>query len=117
MVAGAPRAPILMSSSDEQQQELLERAAFQLGSAQAPGRAPEIEGAPFVPAEARAELLALGCAGAFLCAQPDGDIIAAEASGAGFYAQDTRHLSELRLRIGGHAPVLLASVIESGQQA
>ena len=106
-----------MSSSDEQQQELLERAAFQLGSAQAPGRAPEIEGAPFVPAEARAELLALGCAGAFLCAQPDGDIIAAEASGAGFYAKDTRHLSELRLRIGGHAPVLLASVIESGQQA
>ena len=106
-----------MDSTDEQQQDLLDRAAVQAHFAPVGDRAPEIEGAPFVPAEARAELLALKSGRAFVCTRPDGDIIAAEASGAGFYSHDTRHLSELRLQIGGHEPVLLASVIESGQQA
>jgi glycogen debranching enzyme len=106
-----------MDRTDEQLQESLDRAAVHLGITKVPGRAPEIEGAPFVPAEARAELLALKSGRAFVCTHPDGDIIASDASGAGFYAQDTRHLSELRLKIGGHTPVLLASVIESGSQA
>jgi glycogen debranching enzyme len=77
----------------------------------------DFEGAPDVPAEAREELLALKSGAVFVCARPDGDIRPARASGEGLYAQDTRHLSELRLTVGGLRPVLLSSVMESGHHA
>jgi N-terminal domain of (some) glycogen debranching enzymes len=73
----------------------------------------ELEAAPEVPAEAREELLALKSGAAFVCARPDGDIRASRASGEGLYVQDTRHLSELRVTVGGRSPVLLSSVMES----
>jgi glycogen debranching enzyme len=79
--------------------------------------AQDLEGAPDVPAEAREELLALKSGAVFVCARPDGDIRPAPASGEGLYAQDTRHLSELRLTVGGLRPVLLSSVMESGHHA
>jgi glycogen debranching enzyme len=86
-----------------------------LGSAaRVPG---ELEGAPFVPAEARAELLALKSQSAFLCSRLDGDVLPGRASGEGFYARDTRHLSELRVTVGGSSPVLLSSAMESGHHA
>ncbi len=74
-------------------------------------------GAPRVPAQARAELLALKSGARFVCTRPDGSIRPALASGEGFYANDTRHLSELRLAIGGEQPILLSSVMESGHHA
>jgi glycogen debranching enzyme len=77
----------------------------------------DVEGAPSVPAEAREELLSLKSSAHFVCTRTDGDIRAAGASGEGFYAQDTRHLSELRLTVGGVRPVLLSSVMESGHHA
>jgi glycogen debranching enzyme len=77
----------------------------------------DLEGAPDVPAEARGELLALKSGAVFVCARPDGDIRPARASGEGLYAQDTRHLSELRLTVGGAAPVPLSSAMESGHHA
>jgi glycogen debranching enzyme len=77
----------------------------------------DIEGAPDVPAEARGELLALKSRAVFACTRRDGDIRSGGASGEGLYAQDTRHLSELRLTVGGSAPVLLSSVMESGHHA
>ena len=77
----------------------------------------ELDGAPDVPAEARGELLALKSGAAFLCARRDGDIRPARASGEGLYAEDTRHLSELRLTVGGLPPVPLSSVMESGHYA
>jgi glycogen debranching enzyme len=83
----------------------------------APGRQRDTEGAPSVPAQARGELLALKSGGQFVCTRPDGSIRPALASGEGFYAADTRHLSELRLTIGGIAPVLLSSAMESGHHA
>ena len=77
----------------------------------------ELESAPDVPAEAREELLALKSGAVFLCARPDGDIRASRASGEGLYVEDTRHLSELRVTVGGRPPVLLSSVMESGHHA
>jgi glycogen debranching enzyme len=77
----------------------------------------DVDGAPSVPAEARRELLALKSRAHFVCTRRDGDIRAAGASGEGFYVGDTRHLSELRLTIGGLEPVLLSSVMESGHHA
>ena len=77
----------------------------------------DLEGAPLVPAEAREDLLALKAGATFVCARPDGDIRAARASGEGYYARDTRHLSELRLTVGGLAPVLLSSSMQSGHHA
>ncbi len=77
----------------------------------------DLEGAPLVPAEAREELLALKSDAMFVCARPDGDILASRASGEGLYARDTRHLSELRLTIGGLSPVLLSSTMQSGHHA
>ncbi len=75
------------------------------------------ESAPSVPAEAREELLALKSGGVFVCARRDGDLRPGRASGEGLYADDTRHLSELRLTVGGLQPVLLSSVMESGHHA
>ena len=77
----------------------------------------ELEGAPDVLAEAREELLALKSGAMFVCARRDGDIRPARASGEGLYIEDTRHLSELRLTVGGLPPVLLSSVMESGHYA
>jgi glycogen debranching enzyme len=77
----------------------------------------DTEGAPSVPAQAREDLLALKSGAEFVCARPDGSIRPALASGEGFYAADTRHLSELRVTIGGRQPVLLSSVMESGHHA
>jgi glycogen debranching enzyme len=76
-----------------------------------------LESAPDVPAEAREELLALKSGAVFVCARRDGDIRPARASGEGLYAQDTRHLSELGLTVGGLRPVLLSSAMESGHHA
>lgn len=77
----------------------------------------ELERAPDVPAEAREELLALKSGAAFLCARRDGDIRPSGASGEGLFAEDTRHLSELRLTVGGSPTVWLSSVMESGHYA
>ncbi|MGO9497841.1 MAG: glycogen debranching N-terminal domain-containing protein [Solirubrobacteraceae bacterium] len=77
----------------------------------------ELEGAPDVLAEAREELLALKSGAMFVCARRDGDIRPARASGEGLYIEDTRHLSELRLTVGGLPPVPLSSVMESGHYA
>ena len=77
----------------------------------------DVAGAPAVPAEARADLLALKSGAQFVCTRADGDISPARASGEGFYVADTRQLSELRLRVGGLRPVLLSSVMESGYHA
>ena len=44
----------------------------------------------------------------FLCARPDGDIAPAQVSGEGFYAYDTRYLSEIGLEVGGARPVALS---------
>jgi hypothetical protein len=43
----------------------------------------DLEAAPLVPAEAREELLALKAGAMFVCARPDGDILAARASARG----------------------------------
>jgi glycogen debranching enzyme len=77
----------------------------------------DLEGAPDVPAEAREELIALKSGAMFVCARRDGDIRPARASGEGLYVEDTRHLSELRLTLGGLPPVPLSSVMESGHHA
>lgn len=83
----------------------------------APSFETEFERAPDVPAQAREDLVALKSGGLFVCTRIDGDIRPARASGQGFYAHDTRHLSELRLTCGGANPVLLSSAIESGHHA
>lgn len=74
------------------------------------GRARPVEpgGAPPIPAEAREELLVLKDGEVFLCARNDGDVAPARVSGEGLYANDTRHLSELRLTVGGERPVMLS---------
>jgi len=77
----------------------------------------ELESAPGVLAEAREELLALKSGAMFVCSRPDGDIRPGHASGEGLYIEDTRHLSELRLTVGGAPPVPLSSVMESGHYA
>ncbi len=74
------------------------------------GRAGPVEPqrAPPVPAEAREELLVIKDGHHFLCARTDGDIAPAQVSGEGFYAFDTRYLSEMRLEVGGLRPVALS---------
>ena len=68
----------------------------------------ELRGAPAIRAEAREELLVIKDDELFLCARTDGDIAAGQASGEGFYAYDTRYLSEIRLRVGDVPPVALS---------
>ena len=65
-------------------------------------------GAPPIPAEAREELLVLKDGELFVCVRTDGDVLPGRVSGEGFYAQDTRHLSEIRLEVGGAQPVALS---------
>ncbi len=68
----------------------------------------ELQRAPPIPAEAREELLVIKDGELFLCARPDGDIAPAQVSGEGFYAYDTRYLSEVGLEVGGARPVALS---------
>lgn len=68
----------------------------------------ELQRAPPIPAEAREELLVIKDGELFLCARTDGDVAPAQVSGEGFYAHDTRYLSEVRLEVGGGAPVALS---------
>ena len=68
----------------------------------------ELDGAPPIPAEAREDLLVLKDGVLFLCTRTDGDVAPAQVTGEGFYAHDTRHLSELRLEVGGARPVALS---------
>ena len=68
----------------------------------------ELRGAPEIPAEAREELLVIKDGELFLCARTDGDVAALRVSGEGFYAHDTRHLSEIRLEVGDSPPVALS---------
>ena len=77
----------------------------------------ELEAAPIVATEARAELLVLKCDDLFLCARRDGDVRPARVSGEGLYTHDTRFLSWLHLRVGGATPVTLSSSIASGHSA
>ena len=44
----------------------------------------------------------------FLCARTDGDVAAPRVSSEGFYAHDTRYLSEIRFELGGAPPVALS---------
>ena len=68
----------------------------------------ELQRAPPIPAEAREELLVIKDGELFLCTRTDGDVAPAQVSGEGFYARDTRYLSEVRLEVGGAAPVALS---------
>ena len=64
--------------------------------------------APRIPAQAGQELLVVKEGALFVCSGRDGDIEPLNL-GEGLYRSDTRHLSELRLTIGGARPVLLSS--------
>ena len=77
------------------------------------GRAGPVERhrAPPISAEAREELIVLKDGNLFLCARTDGDVAPALVSGEGLYTDDTRHLSELRLEVGGARPVALSYAI------
>jgi len=77
------------------------------------GRAGPVEphGAPPIPAEAREELLVLKDGELFVCVRTDGDVVPARVSGEGFYAHDTRHLSEICLEVGGARPVALSHTV------
>ena len=68
----------------------------------------ETQRAPPIPAEAREELLVIKNGELFLCARTDGDVAPAQVSGEGFYAHDTRYLSEIRIEVGGASPVALS---------
>ena len=76
-----------------------------------------VERTPYIPAEAREELLVLKDDDLFLCSRPDGDIHPARTTGEGLYARDTRFLSELRLELGGTAPVALSWASDHGRRA
>jgi glycogen debranching enzyme len=87
------------------------------GSRTADAGTRDLQGAPAVVSDARDDLLALKAGAVFACVRRDGDMRGGAVSGEGFYAEDTRHLSELRLTIGGAAPVLLSSTLESAHHA
>jgi hypothetical protein len=96
-VAGTPATQQAVLSPRGEQFEVLGRAG-----------PVELRGAPAIPAEAREELLVIKDGELFLCARTDGDVAAPRVSGEGFYAHDTRYLSEIRLQVGGAAPVALS---------
>lgn len=75
------------------------------------GRAEPIvlEPAPYILAEASGDLLVLKEGRLFASSHKDGDMHPGLVTGEGLYADDTRYLSELRLRIGDAQPVLLSS--------
>lgn len=53
----------------------------------------------------------------FVCAHQNGDVRACAGSQGGLYSNDTRHLSELSLAIGGRSPILLSTTIQSPYEA
>jgi glycogen debranching enzyme len=69
----------------------------------------ELRGAPYIPTDAREDLLVVKEGALFLCARPDGEVCPGLHTGEGLYMEDMRHLSELRLTIGGMTPVMLSS--------
>lgn len=69
---------------------------------------------PGVPAQAGGELLVIKDGGVFLCTRRDGEIRTGEVRGEGLYFHDTRYLSELRMSVGGTAPVILSSSADLG---
>ena len=77
----------------------------------------ELRSAPYVPAEAREELLSIKGGPLFACTRPDGEISPGLVSGEGLYLNDTRYLSELRLLIDGARPVTLSYSAGAGYAA
>jgi glycogen debranching enzyme len=82
-----------------------------------PAERTELESAPSIPAEAGEEFLVVKEGDLFACSDRSGDISPQGRSGEGFYFSDTRFLAELRLTVGGAAPVLLASSGDLAYQA
>lgn len=68
----------------------------------------EMKPAPSIPAEAGGARLSIKEGRIFLCSRPDGDIDP-KSGGDGLYRDDTRFLSQMRLRLSGKKPVLLTS--------
>jgi glycogen debranching enzyme len=75
----------------------------------------ELRRAPAIRAEAREELLVVKEGELFLCARTDGDVAPAQISGEGFYAYDTRYLSEICLEVGNARPVALSYAAVDGR--
>jgi glycogen debranching enzyme len=71
--------------------------------------------APRISAEAGGNPLVVKDDKVFACSRLDGDIGVATAEG--FYSDDTRYLSGLRMRIGGKSPLLLSCSADSAYQA
>jgi glycogen debranching enzyme len=76
-----------------------------------------IEQAPYVLAEASGDFLVLKEGPIFTCSRRNGDICPGLVTGEGLYSEDTRHLSELRLEMGGASPVLLSSSAQRSYKA
>jgi glycogen debranching enzyme len=68
-------------------------------------------------AEAGQDLLVVKEGALFVCSRRDGDIWPGFPTGQGLYSGDTRYLSEMRLTVGGKAPVLLSSTADLGYEA
>jgi glycogen debranching enzyme len=68
-----------------------------------------LEQAPQVLAEASDDLLVCKGDSIFICSRLNGDIHPGLATGESLYTNDTRHLSEFRVTLGGALPVLLSS--------
>ena len=79
--------------------------------------APIVVAAPDIPAEAAHDFLICKHDDIFVCSGRDGDIDNARGGGDGVYAQDTRFLSRLGVRLGGKLPVVMASSAASGFEA
>jgi glycogen debranching enzyme len=62
-------------------------------------------------------LLVLKEGALFVCAHQNGDVRACAGSQGGLYSNDTRHLSELSLAIGGRSPILLSTTTQSPYEA
>ncbi|MDQ4028105.1 MAG: hypothetical protein M3214_08670, partial [Actinomycetota bacterium] len=82
-----------------------------------PAERTALESAPSIPAEAGEEFLVVKEGDLFACSDRSGDMSLRGRSGEGFYFSDTRFLAELRLTVGGTAPVLLASSGDLAYQA
>jgi glycogen debranching enzyme len=66
---------------------------------------------------AGAGLLVVSHGRTFACSRADGDIHRGLATGDGIYADDTRYVDELRLRVAGVSPRLVASSADVGYEA
>jgi glycogen debranching enzyme len=82
-----------------------------------PAERTALESAPSIPAEAGEEYLVVKEGDLFACSGRSGDMSPRGRSGEGFYFSDTRFLAELRLTVGGAAPVMLASSGDLAYQA